>query len=148
MRYGAITAILFHLAKGMKQVKLGAIPTKNLPTKSHETKKPPERRHINIVRDHEPASSSVEKICYKDFPHFEKAIKPLKLHGWNVSHLDDNIHFKSFTAPYDSPSIEVIVSSDLTFTILVFGWSLPNNSEIYANNDRPVNEEHYDWSVT
>ena len=61
---------LFFSGSGRWQVKFGALPTTNLPVKSHETVKPKERKHINIVKD-APTSSEV-KECYKTLSSLRK----------------------------------------------------------------------------
>ena len=121
------------------QVKLGALPTKNMPRKSHETPKPPARRPL-VRADLPPSSSSstASSPSYKDFAHFEKAVKPLKLNGWTVTKNDDNIHFKSFEPSYASPAVEVIVNHDLGYNVLAFGWALPIDSPIYSTHGRSM----------
>ena len=57
-------------------MKLGTVPTINLPIKSHETEIPAERRNLNKVEVIAPSSKQTE--AYKDIPHFEKSISNLK----------------------------------------------------------------------
>ena len=58
---------------GKRQVKLGAVPTINLPIKSQEREKTAEKRHINIVKDTVP--NSKHKDAYKNIDHFAKCFK-------------------------------------------------------------------------
>ena len=63
---------------------LGALPTKELLVKSAETRKFPERRHINIVKEI-PVVKRKKLDCYKDFSMFEKRTSKVKqLGGWNI----------------------------------------------------------------
>lgn len=59
-----------------KKVKCGAIPTKNMPKKSHETPKPPPRPSREIVKE---VPSLVEsRKYYKGLPDLCKRVKSLK----------------------------------------------------------------------
>ena len=117
-------------------MKLGAVPTMNLPV-SHEKEKTVERRHINIVNDIEPSAFNKTEH-YKNISSFERSVDCLKLQGWIVSKANNNFHFKSFTPSYNTPRIEVIVTTNLEFTILVYGWSLTNECFIYDDYHRSM----------
>ena len=60
------------------------------------------------------------------------------MRGWIVTNANDNFHFKSFIPPYNTAHIELIVTTNLEFTILVYGWSLTNDSFIYADYHRSM----------
>ena len=49
--YSFISFVYFFLESGKKTLRLKAIPSINLPEKSHEKQPNKERRHINIVKD-------------------------------------------------------------------------------------------------
>ena len=68
------------IGTGKKTLRLGAIPTINLPIESHAKKKFPERRHVNIVQD-SPSIQLEEEIKYKSFGDVVKKLRPLKLKG-------------------------------------------------------------------
>ena len=91
MKISAPKGIYIYLDNGKKQMKLGAVPTINLPIKSHEREKTAERRHINIVKDTVP--SSKHKDAYKNIDHFAKSVSKLKSYGWVVT-IDINYYFK------------------------------------------------------
>ena len=99
--------------------------------------KTPERRHIDIVKDIE-SNTPKKTEYYKNISAFEKSVDCLKLRGWIVTNANDNFHFQSFIPPYNTAHIEMIVTTNLEFTILVYGWSLTNDSFIYADYHRPM----------
>ena len=115
-------------------MKLGALPTINLPERSHETAKPTGRRHINIVKD----VSQKKCDAYKTYNEFEKSVSMLKLNGWLPMKVNTNYHFKTFQPLYSQPHIEVTVGRELEFKVLGFGWSLPTDSPIYEKYKRSL----------
>ena len=131
---------IFYLETGRKTLKLEAIPTQNLPIKSHDSIKPPERRHINIVKDMVVESTeNIKKPAYKDWTEFCNRVQKLKLHQWNIKFNDDSsAHFQHREKPYLVPKFEVIINDSLEFTCVVFGWSLPNVSCIYKHYMRSL----------
>ena len=62
----------------------------------------------------------------------------LKLTGWTVTKNDECFHFKFFKKPYSIPYVELMVNENLLFTLLVYGWSLPNNFTLYTKYDRSL----------
>ena len=101
----------FFLENDKLVVKFGAIPTLNVPVKSHETEPVPEGRRLHIVRDIEPKVTE----HYKRFNDFEKKVAKLKLTGWTVTKNDECFHFKFFKKPYSIPYFELMVNENLLF---------------------------------
>jgi len=55
----------FNLEQGKRTLRLGAVPTQNLPQKSHETFKSPERRII--IKNVSPINDKKNDIYYKNY---------------------------------------------------------------------------------
>ena len=106
---------------------LGAIPTINLPIKSHAPKKFPEWRHINIVQN-SPSVQFEEKINYKSFDHVVK--RPFKLKGWTLTLNDTVISLKQVEKPFIVPKYELFIKEDLKASCAVYAWLLPENHEL------------------
>ena len=131
--------VCFSLESGRKTIRLGALPSSNLPKKSHETRKTPERRHINIVQEREATpTKELARTTYFNFVDFYSRIRELKLNDWKLEFNDSQVTFKKFTTPYITPNFEVIVDESLEFTCLIFGWLLPDEHEIYKEYRRSV----------
>ena len=118
-------------------MKLGALPTVNLPQRSCEsTLRSPERRHINIVQerssDHKPV------IIYKHFVDFVKKVQKMKLHEWEIKFTDTKVTLKHFLKHYIVPKYEVIIDDSLAFTCVVFGWIVPEDNDIYKIYKRSI----------
>ena len=121
--------IYIYLETGKKTLKLGALPTVNLPQRSCEsTLKSPERRHINIVQERSTDDKTV--VVYKHFADFVKKVNKMK-HKWEIKVTDTTVTLKHFLKPYIVPEYEVIVDDSLAFTCVVFGWIVPDDNEIY-----------------
>ncbi|XP_047122320.1 uncharacterized protein LOC124805854 [Hydra vulgaris] len=121
---------------GRKTLKLGAIPLLNIPKKSHETVKAPERRHISIVKD---ILTTEEKHTdkYKNFSELTNIVKKLKL-NWFISYDKNFISFKSFQTFTLVPHLEVVVGCSLEFFVIVYGWTLPDDHHLYKEFLRSV----------
>ena len=122
--------------KGKKTLRLQALPTINLPVKSHETPVV-ERRHINIVTEFKDVDME-QQLCYNNFPELIKRVENLKLQHWSVVRTDDKISFKYYVQPYMIPYLDVTVSENLEFRIIVFAWLLPYTHEIYKRYSRSM----------
>ena len=110
---------------GKKVIRLGAVPTINLPRKSHDTENnvsTPRRQLPSIVKDIEPPV--IIKDSYKNFAEFRNKVKSLKLNGWVYVATDTNVHFKYFDIKFVRPVYEIIVKADLQFTCIYLGWVL------------------------
>ena len=98
-----------------KKLRFGALPTVNMPRRSHESK-PPERRPArSVVRDVETKSRS---SCYKSFLEFCERTKSFKSIGdWCVKLSEDRVIFKKMVEPYLLPEVEIIVDDSLGFLL-------------------------------
>lgn len=108
-------------------MRLEVVPTKNLPEKSHESYKHPERRHLDIVKN----IPQVVKPAYKSFKELCNRTKMLKLNNWKVDATEISLCLKFFTSPYLVPKYQVIIDENLQFTCAIFGWVLPEDHAVY-----------------
>ena len=120
---------------GRKALKLLSLPTINLPTKSQETPKV-ERREI--TRQSEVNVTQLKKDCYNSFEEVCKRITMLKLNEWCIDISTDTIKLTKFSTPYMVPHFKVIINESLAFTVIVFGWPLPVDHDIYKLNCRSI----------
>ena len=115
-------------------MKLGALPLLSIPTKSHETPKAPERRHLNIVQHQGKPNDKDTGPVYENFDELSRKVKNLKLGDWKVFF----VTFKLFDEKHLISQLEVVVNSSLEYTVIVYGWILPNNHGIYKEYLRTV----------
>ena len=98
-----------------KKGKCGAIPTENMPKKSHETPKPPPRPSREIVKE---VPSLVEsRKYYKGLPDLCKRVKSLKtISEWTVEEGSDRIILRKRRIVFSCPNLK-----SLSMTV----WDLP-----------------------
>ena len=121
-----------------KKVKFGALPTENMPKKSHETPKPRLRPAREIVKD---IPTSIEKRkYYTGLKDVFKRIKALKtISEWIVEERIDRVILRKMKDCFQLPEYELIIDDSLGYTISVYGWFLPEDHELYTNSLRSVN---------
>ena len=109
-----------------RKVKFGALPTENMPKKSHETPKPPQRPAREIVKDI--PSSANNKKYYKGLADVCKRIKGLKtISEWIVEERMDRVVLRKMKDCFQLPELELIIDDSLGYTISVYGWFLPED---------------------
>eukprot|EP00112_Aurelia_sp_Birch-Aquarium-sp1_P015696 Seg3501.1 transcript_id=Seg3501.1/GoldUCD/mRNA.D3Y31 product="hypothetical protein" protein_id=Seg3501.1/GoldUCD/D3Y31 len=113
-------------AKGRKTLRPGAIPTKNLPTKSHPTVACVERRHINIVKD----AQEEKKFAYKSFQNLKQGLQKLRS-NWVVSEHESFVNLQLFDKELAVPKFHLKIDEDFELHIAVFNWKLPLNNFLY-----------------
>ena len=113
----------------------GVLPIQNLPVKSIQTPQFKERRHLNIVKDHEVNKS---KQVYKNFTELSSKSHGWKLKDWCMEILNEKMKFTKMQTPYLVPKHKIIVDISLEFTCLMFGHILPDDHIIYKINLRSV----------
>lgn len=120
-----------------KKPKFGAVPTLNLPTRSHDIAPKPTRPARSIASDDvNTAATSIRR--YKSFGDFFSRIKTLKtITNWLVEELDDRILLKK-GFHLMLPEIQVMIYDSLGFPISVYGWLLPEDHELYSECFRSV----------
>ena len=98
-----------------KKLRFGALPTVDMPRRSHDSK-PPESR----------------SRCYKSFIEFCERTRSLKsISDWSVKLLEDRKLFKKMVEQYLLPEVEIIVDDSLGFTVKVFGSYLVHDHPLY-----------------
>ena len=120
-----------------KKPKFGALPTLNMPKKSHDSRKPVPRLPRFIVRDYEGNESN--KRIYKNFEELCVRVKSLKtLSTWKLEQLNDRMLIKRLRDSFLLPELELVIDDSLGFTIKVYGCFLPGDHELYSNYLRSV----------
>ena len=121
-----------------KKVKFGALPTENMPKKSHETRKPPSRPAREIVK--EVPSTVTNRKYYKGLTDVSKRIKGLKtISEWKVEERSDRVVLRRMKDCFQLPEFELIIDDSLGYTISVYGWFLPEDHELYTRSLRSMN---------
>ena len=116
-----------------KKPRFGALPTLNMPIRSIESKKPPERPHRAVVKE------SPQSRIYQSFQEVSRGLKGLKsLTEWSYKALEDKVILKKIHNEFLLPQIEVIVDDGLGFTVKAFGCTLPDDHPVYLTHKRSV----------
>lgn len=119
-----------------KRVIFGALPTENMPKKSHETQKPQPRPAREVVR---------EIVCkpnkfYKGFDDLKTRIKGLKtIQEWTVEQRTDRVILRKMENDLQLPKFEVTIDDSLGYAVNIYGWFLPEDHELYISTLRSVN---------
>ena len=120
-----------------KKPKIGALPTLNMPKRSHDATKPAARPSRTVVNDNPVTESS--KKYYQSFIDLCKRVKTLKtLNDWIVQELEDRLVLKKKSSQVMLPEFEIMIDDSLGFTIYVYGWLLPEDHELYTANLRSI----------
>lgn len=132
-----LRVFLVHSAKRTrKKLRFGALPSVNMPRRSHDSKPPEPRPARAVVRDMKPESRS---SCYKSFIEFCERTRSLKsISDWSVKLLEDRKLFKKMVEPYLLPEVEIIVDDSLGFTVKVFGSYLVHDHPLYLKYRRTM----------
>ena len=120
-----------------KKLRFGALPTVNMPRRSHDSKPPEQRPAQAVVRDVEPESRS---SCYKSFIEFCERTKSLKSIGdWCVKLSDDRKLFKKMVEPYLLPEWRLLwtiaLVSQLKCLARIWLMTIAYTSDIAAQCD-------------
>ena len=102
-----------------KKVKFGALPTENIPKKSHETPKPPSQPTREIVKD---IPTSIEKRkYYTGLKVLCKRIKALKtISDWTVEEGIDRIILRKMKDCFQLLEYELNIDDSVGYTIAVY----------------------------
>ena len=120
-------------------MKLGALPTINLPQKSIVTPQVDKSIRREIIRVLPvPVVKSDQKRSYKDYDDYQKKVQKLKLGDWKVS---SSLAYSILTLDddrYQVPKFEVYVDLSLEFIVRSYGWRIPDDHQIYKENKRSL----------
>ena len=125
---------------GLKKVKLGCLPSLNLPVKSHEV--PEKARKLPATRN-DTTESQQQLYCYKDFDSVLSAVSKMKMDEWNIVERDNvdagrSVVFRFKKSPELLPRYEVIVDCSMEFSVFVYDWPLPDEHQIYRELRRSL----------
>ena len=122
-----------------KLLKEGAMQTLNLPEKSHPSKITVRSCSVTDKRDIcKQLTPQISIPAYKDFSDFIRKVKSLKLNGWIATFNNEYAKFEKLNPDFVVPSHEIYVDQTLNFTILIYGWQLPINHQIYTEHSRSL----------
>ena len=111
-----------------KKLKYGAIPSKNLPQKSIETKRT--TREPPKVREFVPPTQSSD--CYGSFRELCSRVKSLKsLSHWTITK-ENGLRIEKPSDQYVLPEVCIYVDEDLNFLVQVLGWRLPKTAAMLS----------------
>ena len=117
-----------------KKLVFGALPKRQMGTKSHQSSKPTPRPERSVVK--ELAESFASTTFYRTFQEFSQRAKSLKtLCHWISKFSVDRAVFKKMVEPFLLPELEVIVDDSLGFTVKVYEvykFSEPHPSSIFS----------------
>ena len=120
-----------------KKPKIGALPTLNMPKRSHDTTKSVTRPSRTMVTNN--PVSEIAKKYYQSFNDLCERVKTLKtLNDWIVQELEDRLVLKKRSSQVMPPEIEIVIDDSLGFTIYVYGWLLSEDHELYTANLRSI----------
>ena len=119
-----------------KRLVFGAIPTLNMPKKSHEiepisSRRPLPDRPLQVT----PSSNS----CYKSLEELSNRARGLKcLADWVSKFSVAKAVFKKMVEPYMLHHLEVIVDDSLAFNVKVYGCCLVDDHPLYLKYRRSM----------
>ena len=118
---------------------IDVLPKLNLPMKSCEQARAPERRHLNIVQ-HVETSQQRKLPTYKNINELKSRIENLKIFqkGWIISNGPNMLRLTFSQKPYITPQFEIIVDESLGFSCAVYGLLLPEDHTLYKMYKRSL----------
>ncbi|XP_068707882.1 uncharacterized protein [Montipora foliosa] len=118
-----------------KRPMFGALPLLNMPQKSFPKEQSAPRPMRSVVRvDTEAIEGKQKSAFYKSFPEFCKRAQSLKsVQEWSTQIKEDRIIFRKFDQPSVClPQLELVVDDSLGYSIIVYGWLLPDDHILYT----------------
>lgn len=118
-----------------KKPRFGALPTLNMPKKSHETEKPAPRPARSVhVNDSSisTCSSRSRSVYYKTFSELCQKMKYLKsLNEWSYKTFTDRLVICKEVEQFLLTKLEICIDNSLGFTVKIFGSFLVDDHELY-----------------
>jgi hypothetical protein len=119
-----------------KSLETGAVPTENLPLKSHETK-PSTRRVLERQLEAGPSTSASPPVAVEKketFEEFCSNVKGVTLDPWSITACtDDKMRIELRDSEYSIPKFVLIIDSCLHFSLHVYNWLLPDDHKMYSS---------------
>ena len=113
----------------------GVLPLLNMPQKSFPKEQSAPRPMRSVVRvDTEAIEGKQKSGFYKSFSEFCKRAQSLKsVQEWSTQIKEDRIIFRKFDQPSVClPQLELVVDDSLGYSIIVYGWLLPDDHILYT----------------
>ena len=108
---------------------LNAVPTINLPVKSHETPKPPERREtVRHIAEPPPNDDQPPQPIYKTFQELCASAGKLKLQRWCLTQTQQRLILTLSEPPLCVPKFELYIDEGLHLKCAVCKWNVPAES--------------------
>lgn len=117
-----------------KKPRFGALPTLNMPKKSHAMEKPAARpaRSVPLSDSSISACSSRSRsVYYKTFSELCQKMKSLKsLNEWSYKTFSDRLVIRKELEQFLLPKLEICIDNSLGFTVKMFGSFLVDDHEL------------------
>lgn len=121
-----------------KKPKFGALPTLNMPKRSHDTSKVVAARPYRTVVKQDNPVSVAEKKYYQGLDDLHKRVKTLKsINHYTFEETKDRVVLRR-KGSLILPQVDITIDDSLGFCVSVYGWLLPSDHEIYTTNLRSV----------
>ena len=118
-----------------------AVPTENLPLKSHEAKLGSTRR-VLVREQAGPSSESPSPPVERKetFEEFSASLQEILLDPWIIAACTNKeIRIELRDSEYSIPKYVLIIDSCLHFSLYIYNWLLPDQHNIYSSCRRRIN---------
>ena len=85
------------------------------------------------------------KRVYSDFIFLCKSLSSLKLHGWDKKLTENKCSLEKKDPDFMISKIKLIIDECLDFSVIIFGWALPDDHPVYKKFKQSV---RYDTVAT
>ena len=86
-----------------------------------------------------PSKCKTQDHVYKDFKQLCQRVNQLKtLNSWSIVEMEDRINLNIISSDSKISKYEIILDDSLGYTILVYGWLLPENHSVYKQYKRSM----------
>ena len=75
---------------------------------------------------------------YQSFEEVTKRVAKLKLPSWQQNVVDDQMALEQFEGSPMIPEFKLIIDIELRYTLIIFGWLLPEDHTIYKEYERSL----------
>ena len=121
-----------------KFVKLGILPSQNLPKKSLDSssfQREISRPVRTILQDVVPKKAH---LYYQNLQDVKNRVGKLVLKEWAIVIEESKVTVAKYECPYILPKFEITIDESLAYTISVFKWYLPDDHFLYKDFKRTV----------
>ena len=133
------TLLCFFIDGKRKTLDTGAVPTENLPVRSHETK-PGSKRRVLVRQESVPSSPSPPVEKKETFDEFARHLREMSLDPWTIAAFNETeIRIVLHDSEHSIAKYVLIIDSCLHFSLHVFNWLLPDQHKIYSSCRRRIN---------